>query len=95
MPIYEYVCLDCGRKSTFLTLGVGAAFEPKCRHCGSADLRKLVSRVAVFRSEKGGDDFDDEAGGWDENEPPGPMGEGDNGDGDVEFGGGSGGDELD
>jgi putative FmdB family regulatory protein len=92
MPIYEYVCLDCGRKSTFLTLGVAAVFEPKCRHCGSANLRKLVSRVAVFRSEKGGDDFDDGAGGWDENEAPGPMGEGD--DGDAEFGGG-GGDEFD
>lgn len=52
MPIYEYRCRECGRKSTFVTLSVGAAVEPKCRGCGSADLVKLVSRPAVFRSEE-------------------------------------------
>lgn len=51
MPIYEYRCGACGRKSTFVTLSVGAALEPVCQHCGGRDLRKLVSRVAVLRSE--------------------------------------------
>jgi putative FmdB family regulatory protein len=51
MPIYEFHCNDCGKKSQFLTLSVGAALEPVCRHCGSAKMTKLVSRVAVFRSE--------------------------------------------
>jgi putative FmdB family regulatory protein len=52
MPIYEYRCEDCGKKSTFITLSVKSAFEPKCRKCGSTNLKKLVSRVAIFRSEE-------------------------------------------
>jgi putative FmdB family regulatory protein len=52
MPIYEYRCAACGKKTTVLTLSVKAEVEPKCRHCGGADLRKLVSRVAVRRSEE-------------------------------------------
>lgn len=52
MPIYEYRCAACGRKSTVVTLSVSAAVEPKCGHCGGTDLRKLVSRVAVRRSEE-------------------------------------------
>lgn len=52
MPIYEYRCAACGKKTTVLTLSVKAAVEPTCRHCGGADLRKLVSRVAVRRSEE-------------------------------------------
>ena len=52
MPIYEYRCSDCGRKTTVLTLGIKAAAEAKCRHCGGTKLVKLVSRVAVLRSEE-------------------------------------------
>ena len=52
MPIYEYRCRDCRRKSTFVTLSVGAAFEARCQHCGSAALDRLVSRVAIGRSEE-------------------------------------------
>jgi putative FmdB family regulatory protein len=52
MPIYEYRCFACGKRTTVLTLSVRAAVEPKCRHCGSAEMGKLVSRVAVRRSEE-------------------------------------------
>jgi putative FmdB family regulatory protein len=52
MPIYEYRCRACRKKSTFLTLSVSAALDPKCKHCGSADMEKLVSRVAMLRSEE-------------------------------------------
>ena len=52
MPIYEYRCADCGRKTTVVTLAVGAAVDPVCRHCGGRSLQKLVSRVAVRRSEE-------------------------------------------
>jgi putative FmdB family regulatory protein len=52
MPIYEYRCADCGRKTQVLTLSVKTAVEPKCRHCGGANLTKLVSRVAFLRSEE-------------------------------------------
>jgi len=72
MPIYEYRCGVCGKKSTFITLSVSAAFEPRCQHCGSADVRKLVSRVAVLRSEERGSEIPDDPGamdGLDENDP--------------------------
>ena len=52
MPIYEYRCRDCGKKSTFITLSIRSALEPKCKKCGSSRVEKLVSRVAVFRSEE-------------------------------------------
>jgi putative FmdB family regulatory protein len=52
MPIYEYRCADCRKKTTVVTLSVGAAVEPVCHHCGGRSLTKLVSRVAVRRSEE-------------------------------------------
>jgi putative FmdB family regulatory protein len=52
MPIYEYSCQKCGKKSSFLVLSINSQFEKSCQHCGSSDLIKLVSRVAVLRSEE-------------------------------------------
>jgi putative FmdB family regulatory protein len=78
MPIYEYVCLDCGLTSSFLTLGIGVSLEPKCQNCGGSYLRKLVSRVAILRSESRGlDNFDGSDSGPDLGGPmdedgPGP-----------------------
>ena len=72
MPIYEYRCAACGRKTTVLTLSIGASAEPQCVHCGGAELVKLVSRVAFLRSEE--DRLDSLAdpsslSGLDENDP--------------------------
>lgn len=72
MPIYEYRCDECRRKSTFITLSASAAFEAKCKYCGSPNLVKLVSRVAVFKSEESRlDDLADSSklAGVDENDP--------------------------
>jgi putative FmdB family regulatory protein len=88
LPIYEFRCRDCGRKSTFITRSVSEAFDPLCKACGSAAVVKLVSRVAVRRSassreESGAEDgafggFDGEdAGGEDD------LGEGGGPDEDV------------
>lgn len=52
MPIYEYRCADCRKKTTVVTLSVSAAVEPVCSHCGGRNLTKLVSRVAVRKSEE-------------------------------------------
>ncbi len=52
MPIYEYRCADCRRKTTVVTLSISAAIDPVCRHCGGRNMAKLVSRVAVRRSEE-------------------------------------------
>lgn len=51
MPIYEYRCRRCGRRATILVRSFGEAATPSCPSCGSADLRKLVSRFAVMKSE--------------------------------------------
>ncbi|TRZ86072.1 zinc ribbon domain-containing protein [bacterium] len=72
MPIYEYRCADCGKKSTFITLSVSSALEPKCKSCGSANVKKLVSRVAIFRSEESrleGMADPSKLAGLDENDP--------------------------
>ncbi|HEX2694134.1 MAG TPA: zinc ribbon domain-containing protein [Acidobacteriota bacterium] len=72
MPIYEYRCADCGKASTFVTLSVKSSFEPRCQVCGSANVKKLVSRVAVLRSEESRlESLADPArlGGLDENDP--------------------------
>jgi len=52
MPIYEYRCAACGKKTTIMTLSVKTEVDPACRHCGGRDLTKLVSRVALRRSEE-------------------------------------------
>jgi putative FmdB family regulatory protein len=47
MPIYEYKCAKCGEVSEFL---VGVTRENtivKCKHCGSAEMTKLISSVHV------------------------------------------------
>lgn len=86
MPIYEYRCADCGKTSTFLTLSVTSAFEPKCRHCGSGRVRKLVSRVAVIRSGSSEGDLGDDSGGWDGESPDAGGGMDEMGGGDDEGG---------
>ncbi len=72
MPIYEYRCHGCGRKSSIFVRSISSPVEPLCSHCGSREMSRLFSRVAVLRSE---DDLAaslaDEAAhaGVDENDP--------------------------
>lgn len=69
MPIYEYGCTRCRKRSTAL-LPSWSAPDPPCPHCGEQALRRLVSTFATVRSEEvafdeGGDgDFDDGDGGF-------------------------------
>ncbi|AEH45040.1 regulatory protein, FmdB family [Thermodesulfatator indicus DSM 15286] len=46
MPIYEYRCLDCGKVSDHLVFNRDS-FVPFCKHCGSKNMEKLISRVRV------------------------------------------------
>jgi len=66
MPLYEYGCTACRKRSTAL-LASWAAPDPPCPHCGKASLRRLVSSFATVRSEEvafdGGDDDFDGGGG--------------------------------
>ena len=74
MPIYEYRCGACRRRSSlfYQTFSAAERAEPRCEHCGSADVSRLVSRVAVLKSEESRlDDLSDDAalGDVDENDP--------------------------
>jgi putative FmdB family regulatory protein len=64
MPIYEYRCGACRRRSSlfYQTFSAAERAEPRCEHCGSADVSRLVSRVAVLKSEESRmDDLADDA----------------------------------
>lgn len=52
MPIYEYRCLDCGKKFEVLHLSPGEIHPPECQYCQSGNVQKLISRVRVMRSEE-------------------------------------------
>ena len=51
MPIYEFECRDCHRKTTALVLSRDKAAEVRCKRCGGANLEKLFSRFATPKSE--------------------------------------------
>jgi putative FmdB family regulatory protein len=51
MPLFEYRCEDCRRKFTLLVGMVAQPTAQVCPRCGSASLRKLISRFRVARSE--------------------------------------------
>jgi putative FmdB family regulatory protein len=53
MPIYDYRCHQCGRRVSILwrTWSDLETKTPVCSRCGSHDLKRLVTRVAVLRSE--------------------------------------------
>jgi len=52
MPIYEYLCQDCGKISSFIVLRIRDPYQPHCKQCQSRKMTKLISRVARVRSEE-------------------------------------------
>lgn len=73
MPFYEYKCLACGKLARlFMTFAEYDEQQPSCPHCNSPDLQRLISRVAVAKSEDARMDslMDDSAlAGLDEEDP--------------------------
>ena len=49
MPIYEYGCPDCRRRTSLLIRGSESA-EPVCQHCGGRRLSRLISSFAFHKS---------------------------------------------
>lgn len=69
MPIYEFRCLDCGRRVSVFQRSINNPSSARCDRCGGANLQRLLSRFAVVRggdadSFDAADDFD-----IDENDP--------------------------
>jgi putative FmdB family regulatory protein len=52
MPIYEYLCRDCRKRSAILVLNPRNPAPVTCRHCGSSKLDRLLSRFAAPKSEE-------------------------------------------
>jgi len=53
MPIYEYYCYDCRKRVSvfFRSMSVASDAAARCPTCEGAHLHRLVSRVAVLKSE--------------------------------------------
>lgn len=53
MPIYEYACLDCRKRVSvfFRTFAEASDEAARCPLCDGANLRRLVSKVSVLKSE--------------------------------------------
>ena len=57
MPIYEYLCEECGKRSSAL-LARFSSPDPACPHCGKPSLQRQVSTFATVSSgESAGSDF--------------------------------------
>ena len=72
MPIYEFECRSCHRKTTALVMARERIGEVRCHACGSAELEKLYSRFASPKSEDARlESLADPSamGGVDENDP--------------------------
>ena len=52
MPIYEYRCDECGKRSTSLLPSYSSP-DPPCPHCGKQALKRLVSTFATASSGEG------------------------------------------
>jgi putative FmdB family regulatory protein len=57
VPIYEYRCQACSRRAQIFFRSFSAAESPKCPHCQSDQLTRLVSRVGIVHSAGSYQDF--------------------------------------
>jgi len=51
MPIYEFECRSCRRKTTALVMVRERVGDVRCKHCNSGDLERLWSRFSSPKSE--------------------------------------------
>lgn len=52
MPIYEYECLSCRRPFQCLLMRKDEEENIHCPHCGSGEMKRLISRVHHHVSEQ-------------------------------------------
>ena len=59
MPIYEYRCNNCRRRTEVFVQGFSSPPNPPCTRCGSEDLTRIFSKFAVRRSKSDKSVYDD------------------------------------
>jgi putative FmdB family regulatory protein len=72
MPIYEYQCRDCRKRSAVLILSIRNPSPVSCTHCGGSHMDRLLSRFAAPKSEEARLESladPDNLGSLDENDP--------------------------
>ncbi len=71
MPIYEYRCRLCRKRTSVFVRSMSTTVRATCEHCGSTRVSRLISRVTVPHSRGGaGGDFDESMlADVDENDP--------------------------
>jgi len=52
MPIYEFMCQNCCKKSSFLIRNPAAPFRLECPFCGGSNLSRTISSFAYHKSLK-------------------------------------------
>ena len=52
MPIYEYRCQDCSKRSSYIVLSITNPPTIACTHCQSVKLDRLMSRFSAPKSEE-------------------------------------------
>ncbi|MDM7999891.1 MAG: zinc ribbon domain-containing protein [Dehalococcoidia bacterium] len=50
MPVYEYRCACCQKKSSFFVKSIKDELTPVCSSCGSRDMNRLFSNFAYHKS---------------------------------------------
>jgi putative FmdB family regulatory protein len=50
MPVYEYRCASCQKKSSFFVKSISDPLLPVCPSCGSRELNRLISSFAYHKS---------------------------------------------
>jgi putative FmdB family regulatory protein len=53
VPVYTYKCQDCNRRfSLRLSYDAYGESDARCKHCGSAQIQRVIGRIRFARSEE-------------------------------------------
>jgi len=72
MPFYDYRCQACGKLARLqFSYSEYGIVQPVCPHCGSLEIKRRISRVAVAKSEDSRLDnmMESDLAGLDEEDP--------------------------
>ena len=50
MPVYTYLCKDCGEKTDLLIGVTSEKVELKCKKCGSKNIHKTLNIFSIIKS---------------------------------------------